>query len=221
MNRRSLVIIAVGIAAILFATGAYVYDRGAAERQAQMAASAQSYLVRPHSPVIGPAKAPVTIVEFFDPSCESCRAFYPIVKQIMAQHPDDVRLVIRYAPFHEGSDEAVRILETARLQNVFVPVLEALLQAQPSWAVHGAPNMSIAWAAAQAAGLDYQRAQSDARRPEIENVLNQDRADIRTAKVRQTPTFFVNGKPLLSFGPKQLDELVRSEVDASRTASTK
>lgn len=219
MTRRYLVMIAVGIAAIVFATGAYVYDRGAAERQAQTSATAQSYLIRPHSPVIGPAKAPVTIVEFFDPSCESCRAFYPIVKQIMAQYPDEVRVVIRYTPFHEGSDEAVRILEAARLQDIFVPVLEALLETQPSWAIHGAPNLSIAWAAAQAAGLDYDRAQSDAQRPEIENVLNQDRADARTAKVRQTPTFFVNGKPLLSFGSKQLYELVRTEVEAARGAS--
>jgi protein-disulfide isomerase len=208
--------IALGIAAIVFATGAYIYDRGVADRQTQSAASVPSYLVRPHSPVIGPANAPVTIVEFFDPSCESCRAFYPYVKQIMAQHPKDVRLVIRYAPFHKGSDEAVAILETARLQNVFVPVKEALLATQPNWAVHGAPNLNIAWEAARNAGLDVERARRDAQRPEIAKVLEQDTADIKTAAVKTTPTFFVNGKPLPSFGPKQLAELVRAEVEASR-----
>jgi protein-disulfide isomerase len=31
-----------------------------------------------HSPVLGPQGAPVTIVEFFDPACETCHAFYPI-----------------------------------------------------------------------------------------------------------------------------------------------
>jgi thiol-disulfide isomerase/thioredoxin len=105
VTRRSLVMIALGIAALVFAAGAYIYDRSAADRWAQSAASAQDYLVRPHSPVIGPVNAPVTIVKFFDPSCESCRAFYPFLKQIMAEYPKDVRLVIRYAPFREGSDE--------------------------------------------------------------------------------------------------------------------
>jgi hypothetical protein len=44
--------------------------------------------------VLGPKAARVTIVEFFDPACESCRAFYPVVKQIMAAHPKDVRVVL-------------------------------------------------------------------------------------------------------------------------------
>src|SRR3982750_1684312 len=34
-------------------------------------------LVRPHSPVLGPAKARVTVVEVLDPACEACRAFAP------------------------------------------------------------------------------------------------------------------------------------------------
>ena len=52
-----------------------------------MAPGSQTTLVRPHSPIMGRADAPVTIVEFFDPACETCRAFYPIVKKIMAEHP--------------------------------------------------------------------------------------------------------------------------------------
>ena len=56
-----------------------------------------------------------TIVEFFDPACEACRAFHPIVKDIMAEHGDAVRVVIRYTPFHgAASEEAIRVLEAAR-----------------------------------------------------------------------------------------------------------
>jgi len=72
--------------------------------------------VRDYSPVIGLENAPVTIVEFFDPSCEGCRAMYPYVKEILAEYPDNVRLVLRYVLFHGGSEEAVRILEAARNQ---------------------------------------------------------------------------------------------------------
>ena len=48
--------------------------------QEQQVAGQSERLVRMHSPVIGSREAPVTIVEFFDPVCETCRAFYPVVK---------------------------------------------------------------------------------------------------------------------------------------------
>jgi len=213
MTRRSIVIFTAVIAATVFAAAGFFYDRHSTERQKRAAAAALNHFVRPHSPVIGPSNAPVTIVEFFDPSCETCRAFHPVVKQILGKFPKDVRLVIRYAPLHQGSDEAVRILETARMQNLFEPVLEALLATQPVWAVHGAPQLDRAWEAARTAGLDLARARRDMLRPEVEEVLRQDIADLQTANVRRTPTFFVNDKPLTSFGTQQLHDLVRSEVE--------
>ena len=216
MNKRTIVIVTVVIAAASFAAAWFSYDRQDKERQLSAAASISSHLVRPHSPVIGLADAPVTIVEFLDPSCESCRAFYPEVKKILAAFPTEVRLVIRYTPFHEGSVEAIRILETARIQNLFQPVLEALLEKQPVWARHGTPDLSQAWEAAGAVGLDLERAGRDASRPEIDEVLRQDVADVQTANVRGTPTFFVNDKPLLSLGVQQLYELVQGEVEKVR-----
>lgn len=221
MTRRSIVIITTLVAAIAFAGAAFLYDRyGAKPAPAPAPASAAGVdLVRMHSPIIGSADAPVTIVEFFDPSCEACRDFYPFVKQILAAYPKDVRLVLRYTTFHKGSDEAVRILETARMQGKFAPVLEALLANQPEWASHGAPDLNKAWEFARAAGLDVQRARGEASSSRIDLVLRQDMADVEANKVKQTPTFFVNGKPLVSFGPQQLADLVKSEVLRARTGS--
>ncbi len=218
MNRRTLLVAGTaGAALAAFGGGAFfVFHEKKAAIPAVTAASpiAQTgVLVRPHSPVIGPADAPVTIVEFFDPSCEACRAFHPVVKQIMAGFPGKVRLVIRYAAFHRGSDEAVRILETARLQDKFLPVLEALLDAQPTWAAHAAPRLDLAWDVARNAGLDIERAQRERLMPHIAAALNFDAADVAAVGVTRTPTFFVNGKPLAEFGARQLLELVRSEVE--------
>lgn len=197
-------------------TDAASADGGAPAASASVPAPTWNVYVRRHSPVIGPANAPVTIVEFFDPSCEACRAFHPIVKQIMAQYPNEVRLVLRYTPLHEGSDEAVRILETARRQDVFEPVLEALFVEQPQWAVHGNPQLERAWTVAAGAGLDVTQARSGMMAPAITAVLRQDIADATALGVRGTPTFFVNERPLPSFGPQQLYDLVRAEVEAAR-----
>jgi protein-disulfide isomerase len=216
MNRRNLVLAIAAIAIGGFALAAYVFNAAAPPAPKLAAVSETSTLIRPHSPVMGPADARVTIVEFFDPACETCRRLYPVVKQIMAEYPKDVRVVLRYAAFHDGSDQVVRMLEAARKQGVYVPVMEALLAAQPEWADHQQPNIEKAWAAAGAAGLNVDQARKDVSAPEITAVLTQDAADIETVGVKQTPTFFVNGKPLPSFGIQQLQDLVRSEVEAAR-----
>ncbi len=222
MNRRALVAVTAVLAVLGFTLATAFFDRGIEEQTSTAVTSLQDdVLVRPYSPVFGPKDAPVTIVEFFDPSCEACRAFHPIVKQIRTEFPRTVRVVLRYATFHKGSDEAVRILETARLQGVFEPVLEGLLEAQPRWATHGEPNLDIAWDAAGAAGLNVERARREMLMPDITGILNQDMADVRTAGVEKTPTFFVNGKPLASFGAQQLYNLVLTEVADARKSLNK
>lgn len=213
MNRRFGVILTGLLAIGAFTTGAAIYGNTFVEEPAAKAATVQAdVFVRAHSPIIGPKTAPVTIVEFFDPSCEACRAFYPAVKQILAAYPSDARLVLRYLPLHQGSAEAIGILEAARAQGVLEPVMSALLDAQPAW--HDG-NMAGAWAAAEKAGLNVDKAKAmpmaDARA-----IMEADMADANSLAVKGTPSFFVNGKPLAEFGPEQLYEQVRAEVEARR-----
>jgi protein-disulfide isomerase len=130
----------------------------------------------------------------------------------MAKYPDDVRLVIRYAPFHQGSDQVVKLLEAAKRQGKYQQVLEAVLQAQPTWADHSRPNPELTFEIAKAAGLDIERAREDMARPEMQALLTQDVEDLNALKVTRTPTFLVNGRSLPSFGPDQLAALVAEEV---------
>lgn len=213
MNRRLLVLGAALAAIVVFAAGGYLYTQSnKPPAPTATVVSDTTGLERFHSPVMGDMNAPVTIVEFLDPSCEACRAFYPIVKQIMDRDPGKVRLVIRYTPFHNGSDEAVRILEAARKQNLFQPVLEALFAGQPSWAADGSPNLQQAWGIAATAGLDLTKARQDATGDDVTAVLVQDKADVERFKVSKTPTFFVNGRELVEFGPQQLAEAVTAAI---------
>ena len=126
MNPKKIAVLAV-LAAVVgaFFFGMQAYQRNAQAVQEQKTAQQSDRLVRMHSPVLGPQNAPVTIVEFFDPACETCRAFYPLVKQLMAQYPQEVRLVLRYAPFHQGSDQVIQLLEASKAQNRYWQVLES------------------------------------------------------------------------------------------------
>ena len=213
MNSKKLTVaILLGIVLIAFLFGMYNYQRRVQSSQEQKVTLQKGLLVRMHSPVFGPTNAPVTIVEFFDPACETCRAFYPIVKDLLRKYPNDVRLVLRYAPFHQGSDQVAKLLEAAKRQDKYWPVLEMVLAEQPNWADHGTPNLELAYKAAEKAGLNLKQALADAASPAVDAVLKQDIEDLTSFEVTKTPTFFVNGRGLPSFGPDQLATLVAEEV---------
>ena len=213
MNTKKITVsLLLGVVLIAFFFGMYTYQRKTQDSQDQKVSQQEGRLVRMHSPVAGPQNARVTIVEFFDPACETCRAFYPIVKDLMSRYPNDVKLVLRYAPFHQGSDEVIRLLEASKRQGKYWEVLESVLGAQPTWADHGRPNLPMAYKAAEDAGLDLQRALADASTPAIAAVLQQDVEDLKALEVTKTPTFFVNGRGLPSFGADQLAALVAQEV---------
>ena len=65
-------------------------------------------------------------------------------------------------------------------------------------------------------GDNSTKALADAQSPAIEAVLKQDVEDLTALEVTKTPTFFVNGKGLPSFGPQQLAALVAEEVAKSK-----
>jgi protein-disulfide isomerase len=91
ISRKAIVALVLIVSTGAFAVSAYVYQRNAQATQHAVVISQSEYLVRMHSPGLGPREAPVTIVEFFDPARETCRAFYPIVKDLLRQYPADVR----------------------------------------------------------------------------------------------------------------------------------
>ncbi len=210
MSRSQIVATVSVVVLAIFVLAGYLWQQNQTNTAKAVVDSAA--LERTYSPSFGPADAKVTIVEFFDPACEACRAFYPFVKRIMAEYPEDVRLVLRYTTFHQGSDEVVRLLEAARKQDLFEPVLEEVLRRQSDWASHGNPDISKAWAAAELAGLDVTRAEKDAQAITVTSLLQQEATDVKTMQVEKTPTFFVNGKSLPSFGAQQLYDLVSAEV---------
>jgi len=219
MNRRSLILSVLALGATGFAGAAWYINRSRPVTDAQpIASNMTDSLIRPYSPILGSEDAPVTIVEFFDPACEACRAFHPVVKEILEEHGQAVRVVIRYTPFHgEGSELAIRILEAARMQGIFEPVLEAILRHQPNWASHGGMRPELLLGIVASAGFDTSKGKTQLLAPQTTAVLNQDRADVETVGVRQTPTFFVNGIPLDPFGQDELRRLVAAEVDNTKS----
>jgi len=215
MNRKALFITVAAVLAALFAGAVALYQNQQAEAAARAAAKNKESLVRFHSPSLGKADARVHIVEFLDPACETCGAFYPFVKKMMAEHPDDIRLSVRYAPFHQGSDEVVKALEAARKQGKYWEALEALFASQSTWVENHRPRVDLAWPVLARVGVDTDKARQEMQSPDIARFVSQDVADAKALDVTKTPGYFVNGRPLVSFGYDQLRELVNDELAAT------
>lgn len=208
MKQKTLLVGAAGVLLAVFAGAAAWYNASQGAGSGAVAEETLAVLDRPHAPSLGPADAPVVIVEFLDPACETCADFYPLVKNIMAANPDRIRLVLRWAPFHAGAQDVVALLEAARKQDQFWPALETLLATQASWAINHTADFPLALMQLQGLGLDTERLLADMTSPGVAQILRQDVADATAMNVRATPEYFVNGKPMPSFGYEQLLGLV-------------
>jgi len=176
-------------------------------------------LVRPDSPTLGAADAPVTLVEFLDPECESCRAFNPTVKKILKEYDGKVRLVVRYMPLHPNSLSAATFTEAAGEQGKYWQAQEMLFRKQPEWGTkHGQPAGAQAdintlfRAYAAELGLDTGKMDAAFAANRFAAKLERDKKDGQSLGVRQTPTLFVNGRRLVRLNEGDLKALIDEEL---------
>ncbi len=216
MKKNQIMIAAIVVMLGAFAISAYLYNAKQVEAQNKQAAQNASALIAEHSPRKGNPHAKVTIVEFMDPACETCKDFHPILETLLKKYPAKINLVIRYAPFHQGSDQMVAILEAARQQGKFWETLDLMFDTQSSWAIRHQVHPERFWnTLKQSRLLDLARLQQDMQAPEIAQVIQKDLADAQMLGANKTPTFFVNGKPLVRFGYQPLMDLVNKELEAN------
>jgi protein-disulfide isomerase len=215
MKQKTLFIGTAVVLLLAFVVAALVYKSEKAEQSASLVQTNRAALVRFHSPTLGNPDAKVQIVEFLDPACETCAAFYPFVKNLMAAHPERIRLFIRYAPFHPGSDEVVKILEAARKQGKYWQALETVFATQSQWVRNHVAQPQLAWQTLAGLGLDAAQMKSDMQAADLNRLIQQDLKDAKTLNVSKTPEFFVNGRPMPSFGYDQLKTLVNNALAES------
>jgi protein-disulfide isomerase len=212
-NKKALVIFgAVVFLLAIFAGAMKFYQSQQSEKLGFIADNNFRKFVPEYAPKLGPDNAKVHLVEFLDPECESCREFYPFVKMLMNDHQGDVQLVIRYAPFHGNSRFIIKILEAARKQGKYWEALEILFQHQPEWGSHHNPRPELVWHYLPQVGVDIEKIKQDMNDPAIEEMIQKEIQDGNDLGVRGTPSFFVNGKPLQSFGYEQLRTMVNDAL---------
>lgn len=120
-----------------------------------------------------------------------------MVKRLMVEHLGCIRLVMRYAPFHKGSDKVVAVLAAAHRQGKFWPALEALFGSQSD---NHTAKVDLAWKYLDGIDINMEQLAIDLTAPDLQQAIARDLNDANTLGGSQTPEYFVNGRPLPSFG---------------------
>ena len=149
------------------------------------------------SPIRGAADAPVTIVEFSDFQCGFCFRANPTLAQLLERYPGKVRVVFKHSPIegHTAAPLAHRASYAAHQQGKFWEMHDRIFANQR------AMDRESLLAHAGALGLDRTRFIADLDGPQSQAVLDRDQKEAAQVGVDGTPTFFINGTPLIGARP--------------------
>ncbi len=220
MRKEIIILLLLAAIVIIAAVLGSGYYRDSFQSENKASGIATEALVREDSPTMGPADAKVTIVEFLDPECESCASFSPILKRTMKEYEGKVRLVVRYMPLHPNSTLAANFTEAAGEQGKYWEAQTMLFERQGEWGErHGAPASApkpdvkaLFDKYAVDLGLDVERINRAITENRFAEKLERDKRDGQSLGVRQTPTFFVNGRRLARLHGADLRALIDEEL---------
>ena len=139
---------------------------------------------------LGPADAPVTLVEYGDYECPYCGMAYPIVASILERMGDSIRFAFRHFPLtqlHPHAQHAAEMAEAAGARGKFWDMHDLLYQNQAALE----DEDLISYAAGLGIPPDW-AAQALATHTFAGKVREDFMSGVRSG-VNGTPTFFING----------------------------
>jgi protein-disulfide isomerase len=149
------------------------------------------------TPLLGPASARLTMVEFGDFQCPYCGAVEPTVKQVLATYPNDVVLAFVNFPLnmHLYALHAAEAFMAAARQGKAWEMHDQMFANQQALTDADLDGY------AQVIGLDLVQFDADRSSPEIADEVARDKALGISVGVDSTPTFFIAGSWIVGNQP--------------------
>jgi protein-disulfide isomerase len=162
---------------------------------------------------IGPADAPITIVEFSDFQCPYCARHAPVLAHVRKKYGDQVRLVYRHMPVHQGAVIAAEAAVAAAEQGKFWAFHDQI------WAHFGHLTRADLESYAKAAGLDMRRFSEALDTRRYHDAVMADYAAAESLGVSGTPTVFINGQPVVgSRTQDDFDRIIDAHLQSAQNA---
>ena len=213
MNNRFLIIIIVAVGAffgIFFA---------AKHKTSTTNGGSNSSNAQPTNHVEGENKAGVTLVEYGDFQCPACKAYYPIVEQVVEKHKTDIQFQFRHFPLvqiHQHAFEGARAAEAAGKPGTFFEMYRMLYDNQSAWSTLSDPQATFIGYARQL-NLNTQQFQTDYSSTAVNDIINADYQEAIKLGAKSTPTFVLNGKRIEN-NPQSAEAFEKLITDAIAAA---
>jgi protein-disulfide isomerase len=147
---------------------------------------------------IGPADAPITIVEFSDYQCPFCRRWHDeVYEPLLAAYPGQIKLVYRNLPLTSIHPDALSAAEAAMCageQDAYWPYHEKLFSSESF-------GGQIYTQYAQELSLDIDSFQACLNDHKYQAAIQADSDFAIDLGIQSTPTFFINGLAIVGAQP--------------------
>lgn len=184
---------------------------------------------------IGPADAPVTILEYCDFQSDICLTMAQTIAELIRNYPGGIRLVFRPFPltdYFDKSDDAWLAAFAADKQGKFWEMYDLLFVKHAEWS-HLSPGEFKAWLAREvaAAGMDANQLAEEMKAAETADRLKSAKEAAALLPVQAAPLVFINGSlqqyfldyqslsdtvGLILLGQKQFTECPPFTIDAAK-----
>lgn len=162
--------------------------------------------------------AAVTVVEFLDFECEACGAFYPLVEDLREKFDGDITYVIRYFPLpgHSNSKNAAIAAEAAAQQGRLEDMYHRLFTTQTQWGEAQESRADLFRGFAEELGLDMAAFDDAVADPATAERVEFDLNEGERLGVSSTPTFFVDGEPVVLEKWTDLEDSIEAAVNGAQ-----
>lgn len=160
-----------------------------------------------NAPFVGPEKAKITVVEFFDFSCHYCKRLAPAMEEVMAKNAD-VKFVFKPLSFvdPENSHYQAQAGLAVYKQGKFAEFYKAVMAAE------GRMNKDAIDGIARGLDIDFDKYKADVESADINNDLNEIGNLAQKIQVNGVPTVIINGKHIQTMEASDL----QAAIDAAK-----
>lgn len=213
-QRKNSIMKAVWIIVVVAIVGGIVWFSSTAKEEKKVVENSLTTIATDDY-VKGNSNAPVTLIEYLDFECEACGAYFPVVKQLEQEFPNDLRVVRRYYPLpgHKNSLPAALAVEAAAKQGKYDEMHDLLFTEQEKWGNKPSPEPAIFEGYAQKLGLDIEKFKKDVALPETLARIDRDRQSGTKLGNTGTPSFYLQGEKIANpRGYEGFKILIQAEI---------
>ncbi|MDT7784126.1 MAG: hypothetical protein QOF58_2545 [Pseudonocardiales bacterium] len=142
-----------------------------------------------------PGGGEVSVVEYLDMECPSCRAAYPGVEKLKAEYGGRVTFAVKHfpLPMHRNAELAAIAVEAADAQGRKNEMFKALFESQQEWGGQQTSQRAVFVGVARQLGLDTTAFEKSLDDSALRDRVLASRTEGSKLGVQGTPTFFING----------------------------